>query len=754
MGSPDISVIMPIFDTQLFLEDTIRSLREQSFQNFEVIFVIDNFENESYKLLQKTAEYDCRFRILQQAHTSAGIAKNLGLTAARGQYVLFQESGDLFHTQLLEQLYIAAQENRADVAACNFSRFGSNGKDIRQTGIYPNWLPADTVVFSYKDCPDYILRITGPFVCNKLYRTSFLRKNQIQFDSFIFSPDISFIAVSMACADRIVLVSEALVRLRIKQTSSHVDFQEVQNAVNTTIFRLSALPHNVVIKNAISRFVVETYISTLKKNITDFADNESKLFYEYVHELFCSDTFLNLKIEQLHNNDLYWEFCTVQKHSYSTMRDMVSKRLIVSLTSFPRRISTVSQVLKTIYAQTKQPDEIVLWLAREQFPNKETDLPEDLLQLVQQKRLTVCWCNDLKSHKKYFYAFQKFPNDLVVTIDDDLLYPPDMLSLLYASYLLHPEAVSTVRSHLMVLSKTDEPLPYIRWSHESNFLLHAPSMQLVATSGAGTLHSPKLYRKEFFDWESIKSNSLYADDLWQKAMALFSDVPVVQACPHRPLQFLPNTQDDSLFTINSLQGENDNQLKRIIQWTNTTFGPNTFIQKITQPVCGELYMDIEAVAWRTEQARRAALHASTKKQHELNLCSAKLAQSLENNTQLKDTLINTQNTLVQLRDELSQSEEKSDKLKKELIVSFEELESLRVQLQLLAESKPIGRQLQDIRISLQKEEQNSLLLCVKLVVYYLAWIPEFLLEGMMYFLKNGAKQTLKQIYRKLFRRKK
>ena len=74
-----------------------------------------------------------------------------------------------------------------------------------------------------------------------------------------------------------------------------------------------------------------------------------------------------------------------------------NRRLVVSLTSYPARLGTLDQVLATIYAQTRQADEILLWLAREQFPGLEKDLPEALLALVEEKKLTVRWCADLTS---------------------------------------------------------------------------------------------------------------------------------------------------------------------------------------------------------------------------------------------------------------------------------------------------------------------------------------------------------------------
>ena len=120
------------------------------------------------------------------------------------------------------------------------------------------------------------------------------------------------------------------------------------------------------------------------------------------------------------------------------MSNTQNRRLVVSLTSSPARLGTLDQTLATIYNQTLQADEVVLWLAREQFPELEGNIPEALLRLVEENKLTVRWCDDLKPHKKYFYALQEYREDLIVTIDDDLLYPEHMLENLYRSWLRHP----------------------------------------------------------------------------------------------------------------------------------------------------------------------------------------------------------------------------------------------------------------------------------------------------------------------------
>ena len=78
-------------------------------------------------------------------------------------------------------------------------------------------------------------------------------------------------------------------------------------------------------------------------------------------------------------------------------------KYIVSLTSFPARINEVWICIDSLMRQTFKPDKIILWLADSQFPDRV--LPESLRK-YEKKGLSICWCDDLRSYKKFFYTIQ------------------------------------------------------------------------------------------------------------------------------------------------------------------------------------------------------------------------------------------------------------------------------------------------------------------------------------------------------------
>lgn len=227
------------------------------------------------------------------------------------------------------------------------------------------------------------------------------------------------------------------------------------------------------------------------------------------------------------------------KESYKrvsgSVMTVMPPQLIVSLTSYPARIHLVLKVLESLYAQTMQPDRILLWLAEEQFPNREADLPPKLVDDSKEGKFVLRWCSeDLGSHKKYFYAMQEFSNDLILTVDDDTLYHPQTVQTLYHSYLKFPQAVSALRTSLCLFDNKGELLPYSLWPSFYKKVVGKPTMQLAAIGKGGVLYPPHLLDARAFDKDlMLKLCASYpvpsGDDLWLKMHEALCGIPVVLA---------------------------------------------------------------------------------------------------------------------------------------------------------------------------------------------------------------------------------
>ena len=231
----------------------------------------------------------------------------------------------------------------------------------------------------------------------------------------------------------------------------------------------------------------------------------------------------------------------------------MNPRLIVSFTSYPARICAVPKVLESLYAQTKQPDKILFWLAEEQFPNREADLPQQLVDDAMAGKFELRWCDeDLGTHKKYFYALKEHPNDIIVTVDDDTIYHPQTIHALYHSYLKFPRAVSAIETALCLFAGDGDLLPYSLWPYPFVKMVGKPTMQLLAIGKGGVLYPPHLLDARVFDKElMLKMCTSHpvpsGDDLWLKMHEALCGIPVVLASKDILHQEIAETQTSALW---------------------------------------------------------------------------------------------------------------------------------------------------------------------------------------------------------------
>jgi hypothetical protein len=235
--------------------------------------------------------------------------------------------------------------------------------------------------------------------------------------------------------------------------------------------------------------------------------------------------------------------------------------IIVSLTSFPGRITDVWIVIECIFRQSIKADKIILWLSKSQFEG--LDLPKNLLEQVD-RGLEINFVDyDLRSHKKYYYALEKYADSIIITIDDDVYYHENVLSTLYESYVKHPNCVIANRAHKITFDeKTGVILPYQKWQH--NIKEDAPSFLYVPTGVGGVLYPPKSLSNKLLNPDVIKNICFHADDLWLKAGSLIADTKVITTKFYKQ-EFITigKTQNSKLVTSNSLNGGNDIQIKKI-----------------------------------------------------------------------------------------------------------------------------------------------------------------------------------------------
>lgn len=219
--------------------------------------------------------------------------------------------------------------------------------------------------------------------------------------------------------------------------------------------------------------------------------------------------------------------------------------IIISLTSYPARISTVNQTIESLLSQSMKADKVILWLAPEQFPNKETDLPRQLLDL-RERGLTIDWYHDIKSYKKLIPALKKYPDAIIVTANDDNIYRPDWLKKLYESYLKYPECIHCHR----ITKFYRDPAGFQVVTGGKDYH-EAPSYLNKLVGLGGVLYPPHCFHKDILNEDLIKRLAPTNDDQWFWVQAALNGYKTrVVDNPNIEAHYVTGTQEFGLSNIN------------------------------------------------------------------------------------------------------------------------------------------------------------------------------------------------------------
>lgn len=252
--------------------------------------------------------------------------------------------------------------------------------------------------------------------------------------------------------------------------------------------------------------------------------------------------------------------CT--KDIYENKNIRVSDNIIVSLTSFGERVKIVPRVIYTLANQTLRPYKIILWLDKDEYT--ENNLPNSLRIIKKNINfLEVKYCDNIKSHKKYFYTMKEYPEYIVVTADDDVFYPTDWLESLYNCHKVHKNSICCINAHLITYDANKNIQSYKKWIHLTEEI--GPSLLLCPIGVGGVLYPPSLLHTDVFNKKFIIKNCINADDLWLKIMSLIRGVSVVKVNKYLyPFLSIPYTQKNALSKTNVIKDKNDEQLSNIL----------------------------------------------------------------------------------------------------------------------------------------------------------------------------------------------
>ena len=226
---PLISVIIPVYNVENYLDDCLNSVIVQTFHNIEIILINDGSTDKTARICDEFATKDDRIRVLHKDNSGVAASRNVGVDLALGDYILFVDGDDVANREMVEVLYGNLKKYDADISICGLKYFDTkmpyNTVKIQKTIVLNNIDAIESMFYQrYFD--------TGPVA--KLYKSSIVKKNRFP-DGKVFE-DLYTVYKILNGAEKIVFTPEVLYYYRQNEVSlMHKDFE------NSILDELSAI---------------------------------------------------------------------------------------------------------------------------------------------------------------------------------------------------------------------------------------------------------------------------------------------------------------------------------------------------------------------------------------------------------------------------------------------------------------------------------------------------------------------------------
>lgn len=200
----EVSVIIPVYNVEKYLKKCVESVLTQTYKDIEIILVDDGSTDKSGDICDELAKTDGRIRVIHQKNKGLGGARNTGIDNCNTEYLLFLDSDDYIHPQLIERCLCTAKESNCDMVLFDSVSVDENGR----LGVKNGAQVTENIILPEKE-----LRIISknPTAWDKLYKTSLFKDNGIYFPDRVWYEDLRTIIKLILFAERVVkLKSEPL----------------------------------------------------------------------------------------------------------------------------------------------------------------------------------------------------------------------------------------------------------------------------------------------------------------------------------------------------------------------------------------------------------------------------------------------------------------------------------------------------------------------------------------------------------------
>lgn len=286
--TPLISIVIPVFNVEKYLDECIESVLKQTYDHIEVLLIDDGSTDQSPIICERYASNDQRVKCYHKTNGGLSSARNYGIDRANGQYITLVDSDDYIDERFIEILYNNLIETDSDIAISNFQRF-SEQTNPREIGVENDY---ETIVFTRLEAYEalYKKRFKYQFTmaCGKLYRKEILR--EISFPVGRNYEDTATAHQFIGKTKKIVYIDRKQYLYRTRQTSitkseSFIKDDMILSAKEQLdFFNKAEVPYEIVLMSAKSYITLLMGVFSRIKATDAYSKEKKKNIYQQVEE--------------------------------------------------------------------------------------------------------------------------------------------------------------------------------------------------------------------------------------------------------------------------------------------------------------------------------------------------------------------------------------------------------------------------------------------------------------------------------------
>ncbi len=294
--STKVSIIVPVYNTGIYLKECLASLQKQTLKNIEIICVNDGSTDNSEEIIKNFIKNDSRFKLINQPNLGQSSARNNGLKTASGEYIGFVDSDDFVDSKMFENLYNNATHFDSDISMCSITMYNDQTYEKNTNDSYMSLnlfsQSFDNRSFSYEETLDFIFRIcVSP--CNKIYKNSFIKNNKFRFEDGLSFEDNVFFLDTYTNTKKISLIREPLYFYRFTSNTSCSHLSK-HDRKKLDFFKVLELQERILKEKNLYKDI-EDYFQKTKKNTL-------KYWYKKIENNNIKKEFLK-KFKEIYGNE-------------------------------------------------------------------------------------------------------------------------------------------------------------------------------------------------------------------------------------------------------------------------------------------------------------------------------------------------------------------------------------------------------------------------------------------------------------------